>query len=399
MHSNHLTQSFDIGCFSVLKRSYNSQIDGFIKNIKAGFRGTGLILFNPEAVLSKLDIRIHTSIPPSFNIDPWISQTLHNPTEALSQSTLVKSRISHHQSSSSTPIFETILALTKGTKRLTYKNTLLNAENRTFRKANKALSKRRHAKKIQLHQGGVLTGQEALDILSQQEVDVQIQRDERQKRGILMGKHLLVDVVVHVGELVTIQELVKIRSLPEIVSCTSQDELLRLGKGILDAIGTLMLFEKSFIFFSISTIGVGYNVPCDAYAKFVVDLLLQNKIRKSISLYFRPEFIDSVTKAADLDEGNFGKETLDLALLNKYYEILRDVDDEDEDAKRFATFKLRNLSKETSWKAASARRTLNEKKLKNKTKKSMYKIKGSLREASKILDSDIFASTGSKRYL
>ncbi|KAF7914288.1 uncharacterized protein EAF01_000694 [Botrytis porri] len=206
-HSSYLTQPLDVGCFSNLKRSYGGQIDGFIKahinhiskveffiafkaaykesiisqNMKSGFRGTGLIPFNPEAVLSKLDIRIRTPTPPSFDLDQWISQTPHNPTEALSQSILVKSRITRHQSSSPTPIFETVLALAKGTERLAHENTLLNAEIRTLRKANEALSKRRRAKKTQLRQGGVLTGQEALDILSQQEVDIQIQRDERQK--------------------------------------------------------------------------------------------------------------------------------------------------------------------------------------------------------------------------
>ena len=149
-HSSHLTQPLDIGCFSVLKRSYGCQIDGFIKahinhiskveffiafkaayqesitvqNIKAGFRGAGLIPFDPEAVLSKLDIRIHTPTPPPFDLDPWISQTPRNPTEALSQSTLVKSRITRHQSSSPTPIFESVLALAKGTERLAHENTL-----------------------------------------------------------------------------------------------------------------------------------------------------------------------------------------------------------------------------------------------------------------------------------
>ncbi|APA11745.1 hypothetical protein sscle_08g065150 [Sclerotinia sclerotiorum 1980 UF-70] len=167
-HSSHLTQPFDIGCFSNLKRSYSNQIDEFIKayinhiskieffaafkaayqesitaqNMKSGFRGTGLIPFNPEAVLSKLDIRIHTSTPPPFDPDIWISQTPHNPTEALSQSTLVKSRITRHQSSSPTPIFETVLALTKGIERLAHENTLLNAEIRILRKTNIALNKR-----------------------------------------------------------------------------------------------------------------------------------------------------------------------------------------------------------------------------------------------------------------
>ncbi|APA13179.1 hypothetical protein sscle_10g079490 [Sclerotinia sclerotiorum 1980 UF-70] len=151
--------------------------------MKAGFRRTGLIPFDPQAILSKLDIRIHTPTPPPFDLNLWISQTLHNPIEALSQSTLVKSRMARHQSSSPTPIFEIILALAKGTKRLVYENTLLNAENHTLQKANEVLSKRRHAKKTQSHQGGVLTEQETTDILSQQEIDIQIQYDERQNGG------------------------------------------------------------------------------------------------------------------------------------------------------------------------------------------------------------------------
>ncbi|RAL64550.1 hypothetical protein DID88_002024 [Monilinia fructigena] len=183
-HESHESVAFQAYSF---KAAYEESITS--QNMKSGFRGTGLIPFNPEAVLSKLDIRIRTPTPPSFDLDQWISQTPRNPTEALSQSTLVKSRITRHQSSSPTPIFETVLALAKGTERLAHENTLLSAENRTLRAANEALSKRRRAKKkTQLRQGGVLTGQEALDILSQQEVDIQIQRDERQKGGNSNGE-------------------------------------------------------------------------------------------------------------------------------------------------------------------------------------------------------------------
>lgn len=95
LHSNHLIQLFDIDCFNNLKYSYNNQINRFIKiyinhilkieffiafktiykksiifqNIKSGFRGTNLILFNPEIILSKLNIQIHISTPPSFNLN------------------------------------------------------------------------------------------------------------------------------------------------------------------------------------------------------------------------------------------------------------------------------------------------------------------------------------------
>ena len=106
--------------------------------------------FDPQAVISKLDVKLRTPTPtrpPSADADPWVSQTPHNPTDALSQTTLVKNRITHHQRSSPTPIFTTVATLAKGTEILAHKVTLLTAENRILRKANKALSKRRRAKK------------------------------------------------------------------------------------------------------------------------------------------------------------------------------------------------------------------------------------------------------------
>ncbi|CAN5189596.1 hypothetical protein BH09PAT2_BH09PAT2_11550 [soil metagenome] len=209
-HSSHITQPLDVGCFSPLKRAYSRQIEGFMKahinhitkveffiafkhayqqsitvaNGQAGFRGAGLIPFDPQAVMLKLDVKLRTptpTIPPFADADPWISQTPHNPTDALSQTTLVRDRIARHQGSSPTPLFTTVAALAKGTEILAHENTLLAAENRTLRKANEALSKRRRAKKNRIRQGGVLTVKDAHDILAQEEVDEQIRRDKRSR--------------------------------------------------------------------------------------------------------------------------------------------------------------------------------------------------------------------------
>ena len=109
--------------------------------------------FDPEAVLSKLDVKLRTptpSRPSTANTYPWVSQTPSNPTEALSQTTLVRNRIARHQGSSPTPLFETVAALAKGTERMAYEMTLLSAEVRTLRAANEALSKRRRAKKARV---------------------------------------------------------------------------------------------------------------------------------------------------------------------------------------------------------------------------------------------------------
>jgi hypothetical protein len=55
----------------------------------------------------------------------------------------------------------------------------LAAEVRTLRKANEALSKRCRARKNRIRQGGALTVEDAHDILAQEEVNEQIQRDKR----------------------------------------------------------------------------------------------------------------------------------------------------------------------------------------------------------------------------
>ena len=120
-HSSHLTQPLDVGCFGPLKRAYGDEINKFsmvsinhitkedfllsfkaayfktmtADNIKGGFRGAGLIPHDPEAVVSKLDIKLRTPTPPlpDANEEPWTSQTPRNPKDALSQSKFVKDRI------------------------------------------------------------------------------------------------------------------------------------------------------------------------------------------------------------------------------------------------------------------------------------------------------------------
>ena len=83
-HSSHLLQPLDVGCFGPLKQSYGRQVEGFMrshinhiskleflcafreawtasmteKNIKGGFAGAGLVPYDPERVLSKLDVQL-----------------------------------------------------------------------------------------------------------------------------------------------------------------------------------------------------------------------------------------------------------------------------------------------------------------------------------------------------
>ena len=133
-------------------------------------------------MISKLDVKLRTPTPtsrPPPNDDSWISQTPRNPTEALSQSTLVKSRIAKHQGSSPTHIFEATTRLTKGMNRIAHELTLAQAELATLRKANEALSKHRRAKKTRVRLGGALIVGDAHDELESKDVDKQLQQEMR----------------------------------------------------------------------------------------------------------------------------------------------------------------------------------------------------------------------------
>jgi len=87
---SHLLQPLNVACFAPLKRSYSDGISALARNYihhisketfllafkaaydltftkenaRAGFRGAGLVLFNLDAVLSKLNVRLRTLTPP-----------------------------------------------------------------------------------------------------------------------------------------------------------------------------------------------------------------------------------------------------------------------------------------------------------------------------------------------
>jgi hypothetical protein len=208
-HSSHYLQPLDVGCFGPLKQAYGRQIEGLMrahithvskleflcafrevfftsiteKNIQGGFAGAGLVPYDPQRVLSKLDVQLRTPTPtgpPLASADPWVSKTPQNPQEASSQSELIKTRVSNHQNSSPTAMLNAIDQFTKGTKAIMYQVALLRSEVSSLHKANEALSKRRRAKKTRVRLGGSLTIQEAQDVLDQKAVDEQVSQEIQQ---------------------------------------------------------------------------------------------------------------------------------------------------------------------------------------------------------------------------
>jgi hypothetical protein len=211
-HSSHILQPLDVGCFSPLKRAYGQQIEDMMRahivhitkddffpafyaafnitmtesNIRGGFQGAGLLPFNPESVISTLTLKLKTPTPPTSRpstAQPWVSQTPNNPIEAMSQSTFIKTRISRHQNSSPTAIYEAVDQFTKGASKIMHQLVLLKAENQTLRQANEALSKRRRARKTRLQQGGSLSQQEAQDLQDERDIIHQVQQEMKASGG------------------------------------------------------------------------------------------------------------------------------------------------------------------------------------------------------------------------
>ena len=199
-HSSHLLQPLDVGCFRPLKQAYGRQVEDLIqmyinhvskleflygfraaffasitkRNIQGGFARSGLMPYDLERVLSKLDVRLCTPTPPTSQpgtAQPRVFQTPYNPREADSQSTLIKTRIANHQNSSPTSMLAAVDQLAKSTTAVLHQVALLRAENASLRKANEALSKRRRAKIIRVQFRGSLAIQDVQDILGQGAVD------------------------------------------------------------------------------------------------------------------------------------------------------------------------------------------------------------------------------------
>lgn len=89
-HSSHLLQPLDIGCFSVLKRVYGRLVENQARvginhidkldflaayplahaeaykpeNLRNSFAAAGLVPYNPDRVISKLDIQLKMPTPP-----------------------------------------------------------------------------------------------------------------------------------------------------------------------------------------------------------------------------------------------------------------------------------------------------------------------------------------------
>lgn len=105
-HSSHRLQTLNVGYFRPLKKAYTARLDRLfrasyytitkddflaeiapamvtaftVSNIQNSFRGSGIVPFNPDAVLSKLTLKERTLTLPQGQ-PSWTTTTLSNPHE------------------------------------------------------------------------------------------------------------------------------------------------------------------------------------------------------------------------------------------------------------------------------------------------------------------------------
>ena len=115
----HITKpEFFLAFKAAFRRTFTQE------NVLGGFRGSGLVPYDRQAVLSKLDVRLRTPTTPGTPDGPptaWVFKTPKTTNETLSQSTLVKTRIARHPSSSPTPIVAAVGWLSKGMQAVSHR--------------------------------------------------------------------------------------------------------------------------------------------------------------------------------------------------------------------------------------------------------------------------------------
>ena len=208
-HSFHLLQPLDVGCFGPLKKEYGKQVENMIRsstnhitkleflpvikaaiditfttsNIKRGFRGAGLVPFDPKAVISKLDIQLKTPTPPPSSNTPWEPKTPSNTLELAAQNQLIKEKIAYYQDSSPTAINEAVDQFLKGAHIMAHRLAILETENTTLRQANKLATQQKQRKKKRIQHRGSLTVQNGLDLVDGLAANTQIS-EEMHQRGV-----------------------------------------------------------------------------------------------------------------------------------------------------------------------------------------------------------------------
>jgi hypothetical protein len=213
-HSSHLLQPLDVGCFAPLKKAYGRQAEDLMRNrithitkteflpcfiraydaaitpsnIQGWFKGAGLVPFDPERVISTLDVKLRTPSPPlPTNDAPRQSQTPSNTLELQSQSTLIREKYKKQQGSSPNSVLSALEHYAKGGAILSHRLVLAQQEIAELRAANEAATRRKAHKKKQIKAEGTLVAEDGLRLATLNDFGVRSDGKKAKKRVCAEG--------------------------------------------------------------------------------------------------------------------------------------------------------------------------------------------------------------------
>lgn len=210
-NSSHTLHPLSIGCFGSLKKAYWREVQEVMKartshlskteflfaflsafqaamtekNIKEGFRGAGIVPFDPDSVLWRLDVKLRRPSPVEGGVElpkHWVPRSLKKPTGATSQTNSITRQISHPQGSSPPSILLAVDQIAKEAHGMIHEMASLECKNEQLRAAHARLSKRRNARITRLHHSCSMTG--GMTIAQEQSPEAeQIQHEIHRRRG------------------------------------------------------------------------------------------------------------------------------------------------------------------------------------------------------------------------
>ena len=145
-----------------LEAYYTAHIQSMgLANIQSSFTATGLVPYDPERVLSKLNTQFKTPTPPSTSYtnaptQPWTFETPHDTAQLQLQANAIKRTVLP------TPTNRALDQLIKGCQLAINSAVLLAEENRQLRHENTRQKKKRAQKRTFIATGGVLTNAEGI---------------------------------------------------------------------------------------------------------------------------------------------------------------------------------------------------------------------------------------------
>jgi hypothetical protein len=196
-HSSHLLQPLDIGCFAPLKRAYGSLIerkarlgvnhidkldflaafpqarkDAFKpETIQNAFAAAGLVPYDPDQVISKLDVQLRTPTPlgsrPGSQSSAWSPKTPANLKQLNRQASSIKALLKQRSQSPPTPTNIAIDQLLKGCQLSLHSNAILLKEIRDLRAENETQKQKRNRTTKRVAHTEGFTGQEARESMNQ----------------------------------------------------------------------------------------------------------------------------------------------------------------------------------------------------------------------------------------